>query len=263
VAIFRDRHISIVKQFVKVRPQEEAVGYLMRTFVGVGANVCGLQHRQCPFTGNGTFPVIGVRYQYTKRSLTQPHPREEGRAIPFRFGLGCYRPLCHAKSGRHFEPEVLPDAFGRVVGLPPHGVCWPACRGGNPFGILKEEGLAEKIAPDLWVGSHGAAEMGDAFAKGGVVPDSIPFAEGLPGKPRGQDAKANEETTPDDEIFRGMELEQENDAWLEKICGDRRRGLPEIDLLRALLPKLSKPVLVSHTYPEAHATTPLCIPFRS
>jgi hypothetical protein len=144
----------------------------------------------------------------------------------------------------------------------------------NPVSLAKEKRISEDDASNLVV----------LMAIGGDVPvlrDSPPhlinrscsilLLKGFPGKAGLEEPCTNEKASPDDEILRVVELEQERLPYLKSLKHSVPARLPEIDLVeRRQIPEESKPLVVSdsdisfHWVPQIirSAGEPVAIKYR-
>ena len=80
--LFVDCDVASVKQSMEIRPQENAIRYVMRPFVRIRSNVRRLQYRQGAFATYGTSSLVGVSDEYPECPLTDSCASEVFGAIP-------------------------------------------------------------------------------------------------------------------------------------------------------------------------------------
>lgn len=254
-AIGGDGHVSLVKEAVDVGPQEEAVVELVLASHPHGEDVGGVQDRERLLSRDGASALVVVRDQDPERPLAQPwadedrvpihHLRLRGHLIP---DPGELEPLAH------LGPEALRRRRVRLEGLSLDDVEAELLRDRDPLALVEEERLAEEDAADLGVEVHRRSpvllEAAPHLLQG---PYPVHRAEGLPGQGVGEEGGVDEEAAAGDEVFGGVELEEEQLARLQSPEDRLASRLPEVDLLDAgLAPQEAEPVVVRDSDEELH-----------
>ena len=78
------RHVAEVEEPMDVGSEEEPVGDEVRSLRRVRSDVGRFEHRDDPFTGDGTPPLVGVEDAKAERALAEAGCRQVGRPIPLR-----------------------------------------------------------------------------------------------------------------------------------------------------------------------------------
>jgi hypothetical protein len=75
---------------VEIAPQQKTIGDIVALNEGIGFDVSSFEHRQCPLSGDRTFPGIGFGDLDPEQPLTEAWMDDLGATEPVRFD-GCDR----------------------------------------------------------------------------------------------------------------------------------------------------------------------------
>lgn len=164
--------------------------------------------------------------------MAQAGEGEDGRAILRGGSFGHGNGRCHG--GLQAFPEGQAGLDGQVVGASANNVGAPIRRNRNPRILREEERLLQNDAPERVVLCSvflPAPVLGDALAHVREIERPVGDAEGFPGEADGQKAGMGEDAAAHDEVFRAMQLEQEEFAGEEGAELAVAAGLPEVDFV--------------------------------
>src|SRR5690242_6135340 len=119
----------------------------MRSFFGVGSDVCGFQHRESALAGDGTAPRVCVGHKHAEGTLSKSRPSQVFSAEARRLGLA--KP-CRATSQQVGYRVPKPEAvvLVRIEGAALLNMRRPRVGHWNPVLILEKERPIEHIATD-------------------------------------------------------------------------------------------------------------------
>lgn len=249
VMVRRDRDVAVVKQRVDVGPEEDAVGDLVRAVGGVGADVRGLEDRECLFAADSTAPFVGVGDRHSKSALSESQ---------FHGSLAVAR-LLFRKGDRHLrasdEPILnVPEqaaAFrtGRIHALPDHRAGRPVFGRADPIFSIEKERRRQDDAPDRWIRRLDPvlfAILAQAIREFPEIARAVLLLKRLPRHADRAKRILDEKPSADDRVMRTLELEKKQLARPERL--ERRPARPpEIHLIVSLAPQKIIPVIVSQS----------------
>lgn len=243
-AIFR-RHGNgaTVKERVHVLAEQNPVVDRMRSIIGVRSYVRSFEDVQYGRVSERTAPLVRIRNQHTKGSLTEPWQyelwRTKARPHLCDFHWAGIRTLVKLQPILNLLPNGQSSLFGRVVAFPLNYIRGPI-GSGNPLIFRKKERGLKKDAANLIVFKRTrrnptvTRKPSPHFL---FILSAILDCKRTPSKADRKDGEVAEESAAADVVLGAMQLEKEGLAGLEGPKLSATARLPEINFVRSSTPR--------------------------